>query len=136
MNLQESRDEILDPLLAAVMDDVRREGDREVDWDGLHGAITSSAALPLARRRSHRRSFASRSFMPVAVAASVAFMLFIGPSVYEGIFEAPPVVEEFATNVDEDVLMHALTGDLSEQELLRLVNGSPEMLLAVAIGSR
>ncbi len=135
MNQQESRDEISDPLLAAVMDDVRRESSRDVDWDRLHDAITSSAALPLARRRSHRRSFASRSFMPVAIAASVAFMLFIGPSVYEGVFETPPVVE-FATNVDEDVLMHALTGDLSEQELLRLVNGSPEMLLAVAIGSR
>jgi hypothetical protein len=135
VSLRESQDEITDPLLAAIMDDVRRESHPEVDWERLHGAITSSAALPLARRRSRQRSFASRSFMPIAVAASVAFMLFIGPSVYEGVFEAPPAVE-FATNVDEDVLMHALMGDLSEQELLRLVNGSPETLLAVAIGSR
>lgn len=135
MSLRDSRDEISDPFLAAIMDDVRRDTPEDVDWERLHGTITASAALPLARRRSRRRSFASRSFMPIAVAASVAFMLFIGPSVYEGVFEAPPAVE-FATNVDEDVLMHALMGDLSEQELLRLVNGSPEMLLAVAIGSR
>ena len=138
MNQWDRRDEIEDPLLAEVMAELRDEAGPEVDWDRVHASITQAAALPLARRRAHRRSFGTRSFAPVAVAASVAFALWIGPGVYEDVFLAPPTLEiaDNVTNVDEDVLMRALTSDLSEQELLQLVNGSPEMLLAVAISAR
>lgn len=138
MNQWESHDEIADPLLAELMAELRDEARPEVEWDRLHASIVQSAALPLARRRRRRHSFAARSFAPVAVAASVAFALWIGPGVYEDLFLAPPSVEiaENVTNVDEDVLRRALTSDLSEQELLQLVNGSPEMLLAVAISTR
>jgi hypothetical protein len=74
--------------------------------------------------------------VPVALAASVAFALWIGPSIYEEVVDTAPAAGGYAANVDDALLMEALTADLSEQELLRLVNGSPEVLLAVAIGSR
>jgi hypothetical protein len=134
----DKRDEIEDPLLAEVMAELRGEAGPDIDWDGMHASIMRNAELPLARRRARGRSFGTRSFAPVAVAASIAFALWVGPGVYEEVFLAPPTLEiaDNVTNVDEDVLMRALTSDLSEQELLQLVNGSPEMLLAVAISAR
>ncbi len=138
MNRWKREDEIGDPLLAEIMADLRDEPGPAVDWDRMHASIMRGAELPLARRRTRRRSFGTRSFAPVAVAASVAFALWVGPGIYEDVFLAPPTLEiaDNVTNVDEEVLRRALTSDLSERELLQLVNGSPEMLLAVAISAR
>ncbi len=135
MSIQDRQDRISDPLLASAMEDLRAEATYDVDWDRLRSSITERASLPLARRRAQHRSFATRSFVPIAVAASVAFALWIGPSIYEDVVDGAPIAG-YAANVDDDLLMEALTADLSEQELLRLVNGSPEVLLSVAIRSR
>jgi hypothetical protein len=135
VNSQDRQDMISDPLLATAMEDLRAEATYDVDWDRLRSTIVDGAALQLARRRAHRRSFAVRSFVPIALAASVAFALWIGPTIYDRVMDPAPAAG-YAANVDDDVLMQALTADLSEQELLRLVNGSPEVLLAVAIESR
>ena len=136
MNSRERVDETPDPLLATAMAELRSEGTYEVDWDRLRTTINDRAALPLARRRAPRRTFAARSFSTLAVAASVAFALWIGPGVYQEMFQEAPSPQVLVTTVEEDVLVEALTGDLSEQELLSLVSGSPEVLLAVAVSSR
>jgi hypothetical protein len=135
VNRQDRGEGISDPLLAAAMEELRDEVPHEVDWERLRTTINDRAALSLARRRAPRRTFASRSFATVALAAGVAFALWIGPEVYQDLFQ-PEVTTQYVNAVDEEVLVEALTGDLSEQELLRLVSGSPEVLLAVAIGSR
>jgi len=133
---QKSRvDGIADPLLAAAMEELRHEAPYNVDWERLRTSIGERAALPLARRRAPRKSFAARSAGLLAMAASVAFALWVGPDVYQNLFVASPAAE-YTAIVDDDVLVEALTSDLSEQEMLRLVTGSPEVLLAVAIGPR
>lgn len=134
MNPNRMQEGISDPLLASAFDDLREDDRYEVDWERLRSTINSRAELALARRRTHRRSFARRSLVPLTAAASIAFALWIGPGLYQGAFD--PVVSDYAAAVDDDVLMQALMGDLTEQELLRLVNGNPEVLLAVAIGPR
>jgi hypothetical protein len=136
-------DRIADPLLAGLMAELRNEVAQEVggvDWDGLHASIVASAALPLARRRANRRSVAARvvrSFAPVAIAAGIAFALWMGPGIYEDVFLPAPTIDiAESTPVDEELFEDALRSDLTEEELLQLVNGSPEMMLAVAIRSR
>jgi hypothetical protein len=137
VNRVERRDDISDPVLAAAMAELRGErGD--VDWDRLLQSINERAALPLARRRRPQSSLFLRSLMPIALAASVAFALWLGPGVYENVFGTSSSAE-FAATVDQDaILRQALGSDLSEHEFRLLVTGrsTPEVLLAVAIGDR
>lgn len=134
MNLQERHDDNLDPLLASALGELRDDLQLDVDWNELRMSINDRAALPLARRRTKRSPFARRSVGVLAAAASIAFALWAGPSLYRSTVEFNvPVV---AATVDDEVLMEALTGDLTEGELIRLVYGSPEVLLTVAISPR
>jgi hypothetical protein len=130
---------ISDPLLAAAMDELRGDQPVQVDWDRLRSSINERAALPLARKRGRRATVLARPLPRLAIAASVAFALWIGPGVYQDVFGPPVLASVAAPVVDHDeLLVQALGGELSEHEFRLLVTGraNPEVLLAVAIGAR
>jgi hypothetical protein len=138
VNHQDRMDGSPDPILAAAMAELRDEVDYQVDWDQLQSSIQDRAVLHLARRRSRGRSVVARRFVPIALAASIAFALWAGPSLYQDLVDLG-LRTQIAADIDqEDILMQALGGDLSEQEFRNLVSGraNPELLLAVAVGAR
>jgi hypothetical protein len=137
VKLEDRRDEIADPLLLAAFEDLRQEMPEGVDWGGLRAAINDRAALPLARRRARRGSFINRRFLPVAIAASVAFALWAGPGIYDQAL-GPRAGAAAAAIDSEEILVRALGSDISEYEFRLLVTGraNPEVLLAVAVGTR
>lgn len=110
----------------------------EVDWSALRSSITARAEMPLARRRarSARRARWTRTFVPLAAAASIALALWVtGPfgelatPVARG---APDAVVPAVS--PEDVFQ----ADLSEQEFRNIVSGTADadalLLLAVELG--
>ncbi|MDR0787360.1 MAG: hypothetical protein LBG44_05785 [Gemmatimonadota bacterium] len=139
MNQEDPEFDVIDPLLAEVMTGWREETptDADVDWDRLRTAILRDATLPLARL--HRRScwYFSRTIAPIAAAAGIAFLLWVGPGVYrERLAPAPEAaLPDGIMEIDEGTLLRVLTSDLSEGDFLRLVNGGPESMLSVAIKS-
>lgn len=137
MNPEESQERV-DPRLAAAYGELRRESVPDVDWGRLRRSIRERAAPVLRRKQPRRLVSVSRPWVPIALAASVAFALWLGP---RALMESPAAdpFAEFAVTVDDDaVLLEALVADLTEQEFRMLVTGraNPEALLAVAVGDR
>lgn len=134
MNSQDFQ-ERLDPILAAAYKELRDEPSPDVDWEGLRRAIEDRAHPLLARRRARGLVRLSRPLVPLALAASVAFALWIGPAVVEQMRGGEQVtVAPVASDVDE-IFVRALDGDLSDHDFRLLVTGrsNPEVLLAFAI---
>lgn len=132
---EDRQDTVMDPTLAAAMAELRAEPLPEVDWDRLRRSINERAELPLARRRGGRARWLPRPLVPIAVAASIAFGLYLGPGVMEEMRVQDPSAQ-IAIDFDEErILSEALGGDLTEQEFRLLVTGrsNPEHLLAFAI---
>jgi hypothetical protein len=140
MTMDDRRDRIADPVLADAFEGLRAERPDCPDWERLRRSINERAALPLGRRRRGRTAGlrrASRALVPLAVAAGVAYALWMGPSVIDEVLTPEPGLE-LASDFDDDMLVHALGGDLTEQEFRLLVTGraNPELLLAFAISER
>jgi hypothetical protein len=125
-----------DPLVGAAL----RWTDGEVplddvDWAAMRTNIRNRAALPLARRRALRAASPRwvRPLIPIAVAASIAVLLWTGD------FGAgdPTVANIAPVTVGatlQPTIQEALLADVSEQEFRLLVadNDSDALLLIAA----
>jgi anti-sigma factor RsiW len=133
MNQHEDLDRSMDPLLREALAELRAEPLPDVDWTRLRSTINARAQLPLARKRSRRTFPLPRRVVHLAVAASVLFALWLGPSVVIDRMQ-PSSTQSVATWDVDDILARAL-GDLTEQEFRLLVSGraNSEDLLAFAI---
>ena len=125
----------IDPLVAAALAELRTEPAAQPDWERMHRSILDRAGPILARRRFRRVAAVARPLIPLALAASIAFALWLGP---EMLIDRPDPATSTASAVDledEAVLVEALLGDLSDQEFRMMVTGraNPEALLAVAV---
>ncbi len=132
------RDDVPDPLLANALAELRQDAPADVDWERMQRSIHDRAALVFARRRRKPSRIASRPFVPLAMAASVALALWTGPALIERMTTNRPGFE-LASDLDaEAILREALSGDLTDQEFDLLITGRayPEALLAVAVDAR
>jgi hypothetical protein len=134
---QDRHEEVADEWLNAALVDLRREVPANVDWDGLHHSIHDRAELVFARRRKNAAAV-RRPFIPLALAAGLALMLWSGPALLQRVTSETPAIAAAVEFDSEAILREALGGDLTEQEFDLLVTGRayPEVLLAVAIDNR
>lgn len=129
---------VSDPELRAALSSLEGEPPLEaVDWSALQRSIGARAELPLARRRrgaqpllrppAARARQGWRPLLPLAVAASIALVVWTG-----GGGETP---EAAVGQLSPEEVFEA---DLSEQEFRLLVSGGadPEELLLIALGER
>jgi hypothetical protein len=133
----DERMEGIDPVLAAAYAELRNESEHEPDWERLRRRIGDGAKPYLSRRRANRFLRMARPIVPLAAAASIAFGLWIGPSVMERMMVAPS--QEFSASLtSDDGIVRVLDNELSDQEALRLVTGrdNPDAWLAFAINER
>jgi hypothetical protein len=129
------RQDRIDPLLESAYAELLAEPVMEPDWDALRSSINKRAAPVLSRRKVRRLMHTSRPLVPFAVAASLAFGLWMGPAHVRDIM-APSAA---TVAIDADAIMdHAMNADLSDQEFERLVTGraNPEAFLVSAMGQR
>lgn len=134
MNSEDQPDR-LDPRLAAAYEALRDESSVEMDWERMRSSISRRAEPIIARRKVRRIVAIPRALVPLAMAAGIAFALWLGPQL---LLQTPGASEEFgalADLEDEAALLQALDADLSEQEFRMVVTGraNPEALLAVAV---
>ncbi|MEX2581937.1 MAG: hypothetical protein WD766_01610 [Gemmatimonadota bacterium] len=129
---------VADPVLAAAMAELRKDVPKDVDWDGLRRSVSEQAELILARRRVRIWNIVPRPLVPIAVAASIAFALWAGPSLFTQLTSGTGPTEVAVEIDEEQILLDALGADLTEQEFRLLVTGraDPDALLAFAIGDR
>ena len=129
----EFRQDRIDPLLEAAYAELRSEPVAEPDWEALRRSIGRRAEPILSRGKVRRIVHSSRSLMPLAVAAGVAFALTVGPAQVREMMAPQATV---AIDMDADAIMdHAMDADLSDQEFERLVTGraNPEAFLVSAM---
>lgn len=136
MSRHQGENSVADPVLRAVLEELRAEPQPVVDWEVLRSTIGKRAAPALAKRRSRRFVRLPRQMVPLALAAGIAFALWLGPDVIQDRLQ--PAGTEIATTWDEEEILLQALGDLTEQEFRLLVSGRahPELLLAFAIGER
>lgn len=135
---EENHQDRVDPLLAIAYAELRDEGTPEPDWEALRRAIRLRAAPHFSRRKVHRLMRVSRPLLPLALAASLAFGLWIGPDIVADLL-APPPAEVAAVDINvEEILVQAIDGSISDQEFRLLVTGraNPDALLAFAVSGR
>ncbi|HUE97574.1 MAG TPA: hypothetical protein VMN39_13015 [Longimicrobiaceae bacterium] len=134
----EDSQERIDPRLAAAYDELRQEDSPDVDWERLRRSIRDRAVPALRRRKARKLLMVSRPALPLALAASIAFALWLGPRVLLDLPSIEPSADVTAELDDDALLIEALVADLSEQEFRLIVTGraNPEALLAVAAGDR
>jgi hypothetical protein len=127
----------IDPILAVGYSELRRETINEPDWNQMRRAIAKRADPLLRHRRANKFVRMARPVMPLALAASVAFSLWIGPSVLAD-FMADGSTEFSTSLTSEDGLVKVLDGNVTDQEALRLVTGraNPDEWLAFAINEQ
>ncbi|MEX2572404.1 MAG: hypothetical protein WD737_13985 [Gemmatimonadota bacterium] len=136
MSREERRDQVSDPVLEAALAELRSDVPDDVDWGALRQSINERAQLALARRRVRRSHPTFRAVARLAVAASIAFALWMGPGLVNQVLDpaSSTALTEVATQ--DEMLAEALASDLTEQEFRLLVTGraNPEELLAFALG--
>src|SRR5690606_26301420 len=118
--------------------DLRGQPVAEPDWDALRRSISRRADPVLTRRKFRRFVHGSRSLVPLAVAAGLAFALTIGPAQVREMM-APQAAAAIAIEMDADAIMdHAMNADISDQEFERLVTGraNPEAFLVSAMSGQ
>ena len=125
----------IDPLLEAAYEAAKSVRASEPDLERMREVIADRSAPILARRRAIRIARKLKPAVPLALAASVAFALWIGPGLVErsGVQVPAPVAVE---NPADDLLVRVLDDDVTDQEFLLIVTGrsDPDALLSLAIG--
>lgn len=130
----EFRQDRIDPLLEAAYGELRGQPVAEPDWESLRRSINRRAEPVLSRKQGRRFAYGSRSLVPLAVAASLAFALTIGPAQIREMIG--PSVRAAVIEMDAEAIMdHAMDANLSDLEFERLVTGrvNPEAFLVSAM---
>jgi hypothetical protein len=130
------RQDRIDPLLEAAYAELRAEPVPEPDWDALRSSISRRTNPVLSRRKVRRLVHTSRPLVPFAIAASLAFGLWIGPAQVREMMGPQTAV---AIEMDAEAIMdHAMNAELSDQEFERLVTGraDPAAFLVSAMGEQ
>lgn len=110
------RQDRIDPLLEAAYAELRAEPVAEPDWDALRSSISRRANPVLSRRKVRRFMHSSRPLVPFAVAASLAFGLWMGPAHVRHLI-SPETASVAISEMDAEAIMdHAMNADLSDQD--------------------
>jgi hypothetical protein len=138
MNRDVRQERISDPVLAAAFAELRSDLPDADQLETLRRSINRRAELLLARKRTRWYGVVPRPLIPIAMAASIAFALWVGPGLVSELGIPGEPAAFVAQTEEEAILLEALGSDLTEQEFRLLVTGraNPEALLAFAIGSR
>ena len=126
-----------DPLIGAAIRWAEGEVPMDdVDWAAMRTNIRSRAALPLARRRAIEAASPRwmKPLIPLAVAAGIATVLWVGGPIGEG----PATTQVAPVTVGaspQPSIQEALLSDVSDQEFRLLMadrNDADELLMIAA----
>ena len=133
----ESRQDRIDPLLEAAYGELRGQPVAEPDWEAMRRSINRRAEPVLKKSKVRKLVYGSRPLVPLAVAASLAFALTIGPAHVREMM-GPPVAAAVIEMDAEAIMDHAMNAELSDLEFERLVTGrvNPEAFLVSAMSGQ
>jgi len=138
MKRKDEEDRVIDPLLAAALEELRGEAPAAVDWERLRRSINDSAMIHLARRRAARQRRTRRTLVPLSLAAGLAFAVWMSPAILERLSGSAPSQQEALQIEADEILARALGEDVSDDEFSLLITGraDPETLLSLVLGER